>query len=197
LTRRHQATLFMVFVAAWTWTLSRFASQDDVVVGTSIANRVRPEIFGVIGLFTNNLALRVDFRGVWRFADALRLTKKTVLDAYERQDMPFQLVVEALAPRRPPGRRPFFDVTIVENRAAPWPGLASCQTDAFGAPQAIAKYDLALEFSATAGEIRGKVTYATPLYGAHTVERLVQCLVGLLQRAAGDDNASVHDVPIA
>ncbi len=106
--RAHGATLFMALTAVFGVVLSRYARQDDVLIGAPIAGRTRRELEDLVGMFVNTLALRVDLTGAPSFADLLERVRETALEAYAHQDLPFEKLVEALQPapqQRPPPHR--------------------------------------------------------------------------------------------
>src|SRR6185312_13863271 len=108
--RNEGATLFMVLLAALNILLARWSGQQDIVIGSTIAGRTRPEWDGIIGFFINALALRSDLSGAPTFNELLGRVREVSLGAYTHQDLPFERVVEALNPARDPGRNPIFQV---------------------------------------------------------------------------------------
>ncbi|SES35089.1 Non-ribosomal peptide synthetase component F [Lentzea xinjiangensis] len=106
------SSLFTVLLTAFSVLLARYCGQPDHVVGSLVANRTRAETEGVIGFFTNTVALRMDVGGEPTFREVLARVRETVLDAYAHQEVPFDRVVEELQPRRESDRQPFFDVMM-------------------------------------------------------------------------------------
>ena len=97
--RQEGATLYMTLLAAFQVLLHRYSGQDDIAVGSPIAGRSRPELEGLIGFFVNTLVLRGDLSGDPGFRELLRRTRRTAIDAYAHQDLPFERLVTALQPR--------------------------------------------------------------------------------------------------
>src|SRR5690349_17810106 len=117
--REQTTSTFMVLLAAFQSLLSRYTGDEDILVGTPIANRTRPEIENLIGLFANTLVLRGNLAGNPSFAELVRRVKQTALDAYAHQDMPFEKLVEEVNPERSLSRNPLFQVMFSLQNAAP------------------------------------------------------------------------------
>src|SRR5262249_24325023 len=113
LNRREGVTMFMTLLAAFQIVLGRYAGQDDVVIGTDVANRNRLETERLIGFFINQLVLRTNLSGNPTFGEILRRTREITLAAYAYQDVPFEKLVEELAPGRDLSRAPLFQVKLV------------------------------------------------------------------------------------
>ena len=100
LARKEGVTLFMVLLAGYQLMLSRWSGQQDVVVGTPVANRSRRELEDLIGFFVNMLVLRVDLRGIGSVGELLSRVREVCLGGYAHQDLPFERLVEELNPAR-------------------------------------------------------------------------------------------------
>ncbi len=111
--QREGSTLFIVLLAAFKALLHHWTTQEDVAVGTLIANRRRPEVEGMIGFFANSLALRTDLSGDPTFRELLGREREVSLDAYAHQDVPFEKLVEELNPPRDMARTPVFQVMLI------------------------------------------------------------------------------------
>ena len=110
--RKEGVTLFMTLLAALKILFARLSGQDDIVVGSTIAGRTRPELDGIIGFFINVLALRTDLSGDPSFAELLKRVREVCLDAYTHQDLPFERVVEGLNPQRDSGPQSDFSSAV-------------------------------------------------------------------------------------
>ncbi|HET7462356.1 MAG TPA: amino acid adenylation domain-containing protein, partial [Longimicrobium sp.] len=189
LSRRHGTTLYMTLLAGWAAVLGRLSGHDDVVVGTPMAGRGRPEVEGLIGFFVNTLALRVDLAGAPTVAGLLGRVKKRALGAQHHQDIPFEQVVELAAPARTLSHTPLFQVMFTWQNA---PGgdlsLPGLQVGGVGADslQARAKFDLLLSLREAEGRIVGAVTYATALFEPETVERYLGYFRRVLEEMVAD-----------
>jgi hypothetical protein len=127
LAQQEGVTLYMMLLAAFQILLYRYTGQEDIAVGTPIANRTRPEIEDLIGLFINTLVMRIDFSDNPTFRSLLQQVRRTALEGYDHQDLPFEKLVDALRPERHLNRHPLFDVMFQlanPTSAIPhWPGL--------------------------------------------------------------------------
>jgi non-ribosomal peptide synthetase component F len=174
LAREEGATLFMVLLAAFNVQLARWSGQDDVVVGTPIAGRTRAETEGLIGFFVNMLAMRTDLTGAPSFRGVLRRVKAAALDAYAHQDLPFEKLVEALHPIRDLSREPIFQVVFaLQNMPQRPTRMAELSIEPFDTGAVQAKFDLEFSVAEVDGGLSASLVYATDLFDASTIERLV------------------------
>lgn len=181
--RRHGMTLFMVILSAWAIVLSRLSDQSQIVIGSPVANRMRPELEGLIGFFVNTLAHRIDLSGEPVLEDILIRTRETAVGAQEYQELPFEQVVELVNPPRSAAYTPLFQVMLAwqnnETGALDLPGL---HVTRIKPPPAAAKFDLMLDVAEANGEVVGELIYATSLFEAETMSRHV----GYLQRVLSE-----------
>ena len=117
LAQREGVTMLMALLGGFDILMSRYSGQEDVALGTDIANRNRVEIAGLIGFFVNQLVLRVDVRARESFSALLKRVKEVCLEAYAHQDLPFEKLVEELEPGRDLGRSPLFQVKLIWQNA--------------------------------------------------------------------------------
>ncbi|WP_445234378.1 amino acid adenylation domain-containing protein, partial [Duganella rhizosphaerae] len=196
---RHGATLFMTLLAGWAALLSRLSGQDDVVVGTPVANRQRREVEQVIGFFVNTLALRVRLGGNLSVAALLAAVKADLLAAYEHQNLPFEQVVEAVKPPRSRSHSPLFQVMLALNNTAganlALPGLVLTPLET---PQLSAQFDLVLNLDdrGDGSAIVGGLNYATALFERASVERLTGYWLTMLAAMVADDSQRVTALPL-
>ncbi|HEV2734193.1 MAG TPA: amino acid adenylation domain-containing protein [Longimicrobiaceae bacterium] len=198
LARAEGTTLFMALLGALQLLLGRYARQDDVVVGTPIANRNRSETEGVIGFFTNTLALRTGLGGEPTFRELLARVRETTLGAYQHQDLPFERLVEALRVERDLSRHAVFQVLFVLNNApAEPPRLGGVRLSALGGERSAAKFDLALAVTEAGGGLACELEYAADLFDPATAERMAEGYRVLLEAAAADPGRRVSSLPLA
>jgi amino acid adenylation domain-containing protein len=199
--RREGATPFMVLLAAWQAFLHRITGQDDINVGSPIANRNRAETEGLIGYFVNTLVLRTLFTEGEGFRSLLRRVRETALGAYDHQDLPFELLVEALRPGRDAALAPLTQVLFVLQNAAigsrgglrlelPGLRLALVPVD-IGAP----KLDLALALEREGDELAAALEYPLELFDPSTLERWAGAFDRLLAGAL--DTLEDPDLPLS
>ncbi len=198
LAREEGATLFMALLAAFDALLHRSTGADDLVVGTPVAGRSRPEVEGLIGFFVNTLPLRTRVHGEESFRDLLRRVRDETLDAFEHQDVPFEKVVERLDIRRDPSRSPVFQVFLVLQNAPmkrhELPGIAFEPVPVGGRT---AKFDLTLVFvERPDGALAGSLEFNRDLFDPTTARRLTERLGTLLAGALADPEAPISRLPL-
>ncbi|HEU0014950.1 MAG TPA: condensation domain-containing protein, partial [Longimicrobium sp.] len=196
LSRRHGTTLFMTLLAGWAVVLGRLSGQADVVVGSPMAGRGRQEVEGLIGFFVNTLALRVDLGGAPTVAQLLARVRELTLAAQQHQDIPFEQVVERVAPARSRSHTPLFQVLFAW-QSTPREGgrpLSGLRMESVGAgPSEVqAKFDLSLSLREADDRIVGGVSYAVALWEGATVARWAGYLRRVLEEMAADDGRPVE-----
>ncbi|WP_238319412.1 AMP-binding protein, partial [Xanthomonas maliensis] len=198
LSQRHGTTVFMTLLAAWGVLLARLAGQDQVVIGTPIANRTRSELEPLIGFFVNTQALRVDLRANPSVAELLAQVRATALAAQAHQDLPFEQVIEALNPARSLGHHPVFQAMLAwQNTADVALELPGLQTRLLEQADATAKFDLQLTLHLQDACIVGSLTYATALFERRSVEAQLAQFVALLHGMVADQRTRVDRLPLA
>jgi amino acid adenylation domain-containing protein len=197
LARREGATPFMVLLAAFQVLLGRYAGSDDVVVGTPVAGRTRREVEGVIGFFVNSLVLRTDLSGDPSFREVLRRVRDVTLGAYDHQEVPFERLVAELQPERSLGHSPLFQAVF--NLATVEAGgrtLREVSVGGVDAQSRFTRFDLTLDLAVHAGGISGDLEYATSLFEAATIRRMLTHLSRLLEQVADDADARLSQLEL-
>jgi amino acid adenylation domain-containing protein len=190
--RGENVTLFMTLLAVFKLLLSYYSRQDEIVVGTDVANRRAVETEELIGFFVNTLVLRMDLGGNPTFGELLARVRGVVLGAYTHQDMPFHLLVRELQPRRDLSRNPLFQVMfILQNAPPPVLQLRGLTLRQLAMPHDASPFDLtvSMEEGAGSGGIRGTLRYSTDLFDAATITRMSADYVALLRAAASQPDA--------
>ena len=197
---REGVTPFMTLLAGFQALLHRLSGQDDIAVGSPIANRNRAETEGLIGYFVNMLVLRGDLAGDPSFRDLLRRTRDVALGAFEHQDLPFDRVVEAMHPGRDLSRTPLFQVMFVlQNNQLPDVGRDDLTLAPFGSAEGsgTAKFDLTLALVEAEGSLAGSLEYDVDLFDAATIGRMIARFRALLEAAVADPGLRLSDLPLA
>jgi amino acid adenylation domain-containing protein/non-ribosomal peptide synthase protein (TIGR01720 family) len=195
LCRCEGVTLFMALAAGWLFLLSRYTRQYDVAAGCDVVNRNRPELEDLIGLFVNQLVLRVRIAKDDTFRDLLGKVRQVALDGYAHQEMPFEAVVDEVAQERDLSRSPLFQTKVVVHDFAlhefTLPGLTVTHRPL---ANGTAKFDLTLFVRRTASALTGEIEFATDLYEAETIRQLVRCYRALLGEAVAYPEHRLRDL---
>ncbi|NVJ28035.1 amino acid adenylation domain-containing protein, partial [Myxococcus sp. AM011] len=195
--RREGVTPFMLLLAAFQVLLSRYSGQDDITVGSPIAGRRMAELEGLIGFFVNTLVLRTRLHGDSSFREVLASVKETTLGAFAHQDIPFEKLVEELAPERSLGHSPLFQVMFaLQNVPAgelQLPGLTLRQENQ---DSTTTKFDLTLLAAEEPRGLRLTAEYSTALFDDSTVARLLGHLQTLLRGAVARPEARLSELPL-
>ncbi|WP_433234976.1 amino acid adenylation domain-containing protein [Actinomadura nitritigenes] len=195
------ASMFMTLLAAFQALLARYCDQDDIVVGTPVAGRAHPDAERLIGFFVNTLVLRADASGDPAFTEFLARVRATALEAYAHQDLPFEHLVEALAPGRDRTRHPIFQVMFSYGAPAPagqnsGGGLADVDVCGFPIEYTATPYDLTLNLSESDGMLYGAFEYSTMLFDPKTIDRLVARFSSLLEEIATAPGRCLSELPL-
>jgi aspartate racemase len=201
LSRREGVTLFVTMLSAFVALLHRYSGQDDICVGSGIANRRWRETEGLIGMMLNNVALRADLSGNPSFRELLRSVREVTFGAFAHQDLPFDQVVKALSPERDLSRNPLFQVMFsFHDSPMPdllFPGLKVELAEALSSGSA--KFDLNI-IAIPRVKQRAGITlvweYATDLFDAATITRMMDHYRMLLEGIVADPGRRVSELPL-
>jgi amino acid adenylation domain-containing protein len=197
LSQRQGVTLFMTLLAAFQTLLYRYTQQEDIVVGSAIANRNRSEIEGLIGFFVNSLVLRTNLSGNPTFLELLDRVREVAIGAYAHQDLPFEKLVEELHPERDLSHHPLFQVAFsLQNtpiKALELPELTLSKLD-FDSPSA--KFDLEFHLWESPEGLRGQVIYSTDLFDDTTITRMLGHFQTLLEGIVANPEQHLGELPL-
>jgi amino acid adenylation domain-containing protein/non-ribosomal peptide synthase protein (TIGR01720 family) len=197
LSQQSNATLFMTLLAAFGILLSRYSRQEDLVIGTAIANRHRQELESLIGFFVNTLALRLDLKDSPSFREFLERVRQVTLDAYAHQDLPFERLVEEIQPERNLSHSPLFQVTFaLQNAPLGELKLSGLTWNLLETENVTAKFDLSLAMRETESGIEGVWEYNCDLFEASTIERMMGHFQVLLEGIVINPDESITNLPL-
>ena len=196
LSQQQGTTLFMTLLAGFQILLWRYTAQEDIVVGSPIANRNRAEIERLIGFFVNTLVLRTNLEGNPSFEELLKRVRKVALGAYAHQDLPFELLVEQLKVERDLRHAPLFQVMFVLQNAPmsalELPGLTLTSLEG---DRDTSKFDLTLYMTETLEGLVGSLEYNTDLFEVNTIQRMVVHLQTLLSGIVANPQQRLTELP--
>jgi amino acid adenylation domain-containing protein len=197
LARGEKASLFMALLAALAALLHRYTGQEDISIGSPVANRSHPDTEHLIGFIANTLVLRTRPARHLSFRPLLAQVRETCLSAYAHETLPFEKLVEDLNPQRDTSRNPLFQV-LFEFQGAPGEELAlpGLTVSMEAIPSGTAKFDLALSAQDSPDGVDIECHYSTDLYDAATVERLLGHWRALLEGAVRAPDTSLGDLPL-
>ncbi|MDQ1354873.1 MAG: hypothetical protein QG657_5182 [Acidobacteriota bacterium] len=199
LNRLEQCSSFMSLLAAFNVLLYRYSGQEDILVGSPIANRTRPEVDGVIGFFANTLVFRTDLSGRPTFRELLYRVRAVTSGAYDNQDLPFEKLVEEFQPDRYMSHTPLFQVmfnhgsTIGKDNSLQGQGTDITNVTVHNRT---AKFDLWLTMLQQVEAISGGVEYNTDIFEDATITRFIENLKTLLAGIAACPDERIDDLPV-
>ena len=198
LSQREGVTLFMLLLASFQLLLARYSGQNDIAVGTPIANRTHSQLEGLIGFFVNTLVLRTDLSGNLHFSELVQRVREVCLGAYAHQELPFEQLVEAVQSERDLSRTPLFQVLFALQHAGEEvqelaPGLSQ---QPLPLEDAMAKFDLSCELKESRQGLSGWIKYNSDLFEPSTIQRLVGHWLTLLQSIVEHPDWSIWEQPL-
>ncbi|GAB4589244.1 hypothetical protein Ntsu_70760 [Nocardia sp. IFM 10818] len=203
LAERNQASLFMVVHAAFAALLAKLSGQHDISIGTPVAGRGEQALDGLVGMFVNTLVLRTGVMPRRSFAALVAAVREADLRAFAQADVPFERLVEALAPVRSPGLHPLFQVVLdFQNTAQAELELDGLAVSRLDIDTHTAKFDLQLsvrERPGAAGDtaaLDAVFTYATDLFDAETIAMLAERFERVLRAVTADPAIAVDDIEV-
>ena len=193
--QREGVTMFMTLLAAFQTLLGRYSGQQDVAVGAVIANRNYLETERLIGFFVNQLVLRTDLGGRPSFLGLLERVRRTVLESYLHQDLPFEQLVEELAPRRDLSRSPLCQVVFaLQNAPQERLGLPGMSVSDYGVESEVTKYDLTVIMEESDGGVIGVWEYCRDLFEEGTILRMIGHFQQLLRSVTVDPQRPLNEL---
>ncbi|EKE99927.1 MULTISPECIES: non-ribosomal peptide synthetase [unclassified Tolypothrix] len=190
-------TLFMTLLTGFQTLLHYYTNQDDIVVGTDVANRNQAETEALIGFFVNQLVLRTDMTGNPSVRELLERVRDRTLSAYTHQDLPFDKLVEVLNPERDFSRSPLFQVKcILQNAPMPPLELPGLTLSVLDIDKKVAEFDLLLILTDTEQGIIAELKYSTDLFKAATVSQMLQNLAIILSQMVSQPDIKLDELKV-
>lgn len=197
LARANRVSLYIILLTAFQVLLHRYSGQDDITVGSPVANRTRSEVEDIIGFFVNTLVLRADCSGNPTFRTLLEQVRKYALDAYGHQDTPFEKLVEELSPARELNRNPLFDVFFaLQNMPQSVVDLHGLNCERLRNTDVASKFDLSLYLTQNEGALHGQLEYALDLFNQSTILRLIGHFQTLLKSIIANPDSPIDDLTL-
>jgi natural product biosynthesis luciferase-like monooxygenase protein len=198
LARQEGTTPYAVLLSAFAALLNRYTGDDQIVIGTPVANRHEAEVEPLVGFFTNTLVLRPDLSGDPDFRTLVSRVGAETREALAHQDLPFEILVEELRPDRDTAHSPVFQVMLIYwdgDDDATW-SLPGCSLTTTPGDSRTAKFDLTLSLTRTASGIRARLEYASSIFDEATVQRFAGQYTTLLEQALATPAASVRQLRV-
>ena len=192
----NSATLFMALLAGFLALIQRTASQSDLVVGTTLANRGDRQLEELVGPFANTLPIRVNVDPAQSFRDLLAAVRRRTLDAFTNQAVPFDSIMRGLGLKRDLSRTSLFQLMFSYHHIAPVPAPTGLSIEAQPLHGGMSKWDLAVSISESETALGGWVEYSTELFDRETIEDLVRRFQRLLAEVVADPEQPVDAIPL-
>jgi amino acid adenylation domain-containing protein len=193
--RRERCTPFMFLLAVFQVLLCRYTGKTDILVGSPVSNRKRTEYEALIGCFLNTLVFRGRLTHGLTLREFLRQTRQTAIDAYARQDFPFDRLVQEIRPDRATNQAPIFQLLFVmQNASGPPPAFLELETLPVDIPATTAAYDLTLSVSITREGLHGLFRYRSDVFSPDTISRIAEHYRVLIRSAITNPDAMLSDL---
>jgi myxalamid-type polyketide synthase MxaB len=190
------STLYMTLLAAFQTLLYRYTNQDDFTVGSFASSRTRPELNGLIGCFVNHLVLRADVSGGPTFRELMMRVRDVTLEAYANQDVPFELLLDALDVKRDLLRTPLFQVAFAFDPVPTSFALPGLKVADLGLDHIHSNFDFALRIREHKDNVRATMEYNGALFEASTIQRLLGAFQTLLTGICANPDEKISALPL-
>ncbi|MCU7520951.1 MAG: amino acid adenylation domain-containing protein [Ignavibacteria bacterium] len=197
LSRKEGATLFMSLLAAFNILLHKYSGQYNISIGAPVAGRVRTEIENLIGFFVNNVVLLTELERGLTFKELLKKVRTTSLEAYANQDVPFEKVVEAVAPLRDLSRSPLFQVMFVfQNFRTNGFDLEDLQISSYPIRSTTSNFDLSMVLNESEEGLMMALEYNSDLFKPETIELMLRHYKNIIKSVLLDPDVTIEDLNI-
>ncbi|QKG84716.1 amino acid adenylation domain-containing protein [Kroppenstedtia pulmonis] len=191
--KQEGATLFMTLLAAYQGFLSRYTGQDDILVGSPVANRNQPGLENLIGFFVNTLVFRTNLSDQPSFRQLLGNVREKALDAYANQDVPFERVVEDIQPERDLSHSPVFQTMFILQNMVHVPQPEGLTLTSLDSGHVMANFDLTLTMEEQNGGLTARFEYNRDLFDAATIEQMANHFQSWLASIAADPDVRIGE----
>ncbi len=197
LSSREGTTLFMTLLAAFQTLMYRYSGQDDISVGSPIANRTRAELESIVGFFVNTLVFRTDLSGRPTFKELLQRVRNVALGAYAHQDLPFEKLVDAIQPQRDLSHSPLFQVMfVIQNVPSQPTNVAGVTISPVENHSGTSKFDMTMFMLEEGNNLAGALEYNTDLFDAATIDRMLRHFENLLAQVVAAPESRIDEIPL-
>ncbi|WP_414582644.1 non-ribosomal peptide synthetase [Scytonema sp. PCC 10023] len=197
LSQREDTTLFMSLLAAFNILLYRYTDQEDILIGSPIANRNRAELEGMLGLFVNTLVLRNNLSGNPSFRELLHRVREVTLDAYAHQDLPFEMLVEELQPERDLSRNPLYEVMFaLQNSPVSVQEVSGLTLRTLEFDSGTAQLDIFLSMSESQEGLTGCLEYSTDIFDSTTITQFINKFQTLLENIVANPEQRICELSL-
>ena len=190
-------TPYMLMLSCYYILLSKYTSQDDIVVGTPIVGRELPELYNILGMFVNTLALRNKIDSSLSFNDFVNIIKDNCLNSFKHQNYPFDMLVKDLDIKRDTSRNPLFDVMFIyQNNGYPEINFKNIKAEYFIPNSNVSKFDLSMEVIPVDNEYSLRFEYCTKLFNEDFIQRLSSHYINILNTILDNTEIKIADIDI-
>ncbi len=195
--KKHECTLFMVLLSAYYILLNRYTGQEDLLVGSPIASRNHADIESLIGFFVNTLVLRANLSGELEYSALLNQLRRTTMDAYAHQDVPFEILVEKLKPERDLSYNPIYQVMFaLQNTPPPSSEFSGLNMSLQEIDSGTALFDITLNMWEENGRLKGYFEYNTDLFDESTIIRMTGHYCNILSSVANNYDIKLNEISL-
>ncbi|GAB1540090.1 hypothetical protein NUACC21_27590 [Scytonema sp. NUACC21] len=197
LNQQEDTTLFMSLLAAFNVLLYRYTDQEDILIGSPIANRSRPELEGMLGLFVNTLVFRNNLSGNPSFRELLHRVREVTLNAYAHQDLPFEMLVEELQPERDLNRNPLYEIMFVlQNSPVSVREVSGLTLRPLEFDSGTAQLDIFLSMSESQAGLTGCLEYNTDIFDSATITQFIDNFQTLLESIIAHPEQPIQELSL-
>ncbi|EOO16136.1 amino acid adenylation domain-containing protein [Bacillus cereus] len=188
-------TLYMLLITAYAVVLNRYSGDEDIIIGTAVANRNRSELEGLIGFFVNTLGIRLDFSDDLLLSELLEKSRESVLDGFANEDVPFDVVLDSLNVPRLPGIHPLFQAMFILQTASPTEmSLSGVEINPMHLPMEESKFDLFLNLEEKKGELVGHLKFNLDIFNEERIRKMGEYFTSFLEACLKNPDKKISEL---